>query len=427
MPEEFVTTRDLSPSSALPLAYYLFAHGCLLTVFLALLVEPSIAAGSFYQSRFAALVHLVTLGWITGSILGSFYIVAPLTLGIVMKVGMADWVTFLTYVIGSLGMGASLWTVRYDAVALFGSLPTLTLLWVAGRGGRGMRWSPAPPGVTLHVALAFVNILGAAALGIVVALDRSRGVLGLSPLAVTFAHAHIAGVGWATMMVVGLAYRLIPMMLPAAMPRGPRLAASAILIEAGLIVLVAALLLEEAWTAVGPALILAGLVSFAMQMRSAVSQRMPRPPALPPRDWSTWQAHAALLWLAGALIAGEALAFGVPSDVRLPLMWVYGVAGLLGFLGQIVAGIQGRLVPFYAWYRGFAALGRPPNRSANALPSAAFARSIFLAWTAGLLPLAAGLALEVSFLIRVGGACLGVAVLFGGTYMAHMMRAARRV
>ena len=47
------------------------------------------------------------------------------------------------------------------------------------------------------------------------------------------------------MMVVGLSYRLIPMMLPAAMPTGRRLYLSAILIESGLFALMAALLSES--------------------------------------------------------------------------------------------------------------------------------------------------------------------------------------
>ena len=36
-----------------------------------------------------------------------------------------------------------------------------------------------------------------------------------SPLSAAFAHAHLAAIGWAVMMVVGLSYRLIPMIVPA--------------------------------------------------------------------------------------------------------------------------------------------------------------------------------------------------------------------
>lgn len=92
---------------------------------------------------------------------------------------------------------------------------------------------------------------------------------------------------------------------------------------------------------------------------------------------------------------GIALSVGVPRDWRIGLIWVYGVAGLVGFLAQIVVGMQGRLVPLYAWYRAYDARGGVrPERAANALPSESFARIVFLAWALGVPALAWGLAGE---------------------------------
>ena len=415
------------PASALPLAYYVFAHGCLLFALGVLVMNPSLPAGAFYQPRFAALVHLLTLGWIAGSILGSFYIVGPLALGIPMKTSSADWTGYAFFVAGTCGAALSFWTARYDGVSAGGAGVTLAIAWVGGRAARGFAAASAPAGVLLHVGFAFLNMLGAAALGILVALDRSRGFLGFSPLAVTFTHAHIAAVGFATMMVVGLAYRLIPMMLPAAMPAGPRLMVSAIALESGLAVLAFALLRGSAWTAGAWALVVAGLVSFSQVMRGSVSRRLPRPPALPSRDWSTWQAHAALLWLAAAVTIGGLLSVGAWPSGRLQMMWLYGVAGLMGFLAQIVTGIQGRLFPFYAWYRAFAALGRPPKTAANALPSARFAKNIFLSWSVSLPVLAAGLAFDIRPLVSAGAFGLTLGVVAGLAYLRHMLRGARQI
>jgi hypothetical protein len=422
-----IPARDLMPASALPLAYYVFAHGCLLLALVVLVTHPSLPAGAFYQPRFAALVHLLTLGWITGSIIGSFYIVGPLALGIPMKTGSADWTGYASFAVGTCAAALGFWSGRYDGVSAGGAGVTLAVAWVGARAARGFAAASAPAGVLLHVGLAFLNMLGAAALGILVALDRSRGFLGLSPLAVTFTHAHIAAVGFATMMVVGLAYRLIPMMLPSAMPAGPRLMVSALALESGLVVLAGALLRGSAWTSAAWALIVVGLVSFSQVMRGSVGRRMPRPPALPSRDWSTWQAHAALLWLAAAVTIGGLLSAGVWPGGRLQMMWLYGVAGLVGFLAQIVTGIQGRLFPFYAWYRAFAALGRPPGTAANALPSARYAKAIFFSWSASLPVLAAGLAFDVPLLVSAGASGLALGVVAGLAYLRHMLRAARHV
>ncbi len=166
-------------------------------------------------------------------------------------------------------------------------------------------------------------------------------------------------------------------------------------------------------------------MSFVVQIRRTLAHRVPRPPALPRRDWSTWQTHTALFWLLLATALGLLLSIATIAEYRLTLMWIYGVAGLVGFLGQIVVGMQGRLVPLYAWYRAGAAKGVPPTTAANSLPSARFAQPIFLVWTAGVPLLAWGLAFEGQLAIRVAALLLLSGVALGGLYQVHMLRAAR--
>ena len=417
--------RELAPSSAVPLAYYASAHTGLAAAFLALVVDPAIPGASFYQPRFVALVHLLTLAWLTGSILGSFYVVGPLALRVPMVAGPGDWIAFVAFVSGVGGMVAHFWINSYDGMAWSAMLVFGAVVFVGWRAVRGLPRSTAPWPVAAHVALAFVNLLGAAILGMLIGFDRTRGFLGVSPLAMMFAHAHLAAVGWVMMMVIGLSYRLIPMILPAAMPTGRSLATSAIAIETGLGVLLVELLRDSGFVWIGALLIVVGIASFVIQIRNTVARRMPRPPALPRRDWSTWQTHAAFFWLIGAAGIGLALSVGLPDERRLSAMWIYGVAGLVGFLAQIVTGMQGRLVPLYAWYRAFGASGEPPATAANALPSASFARPIFLLWTVGVPLLAYGLPAGNTLVIRVAAACLFAGVCVGASYIAHMMRAAR--
>jgi hypothetical protein len=416
--------RALLPESALPLAYFAFAHLGFLTALLVLAVRPDVPGAFFYHPRMVALVHLVTLVWLTGSILGAFYVVAPLALRLPLPAGRIDWGAFAAFCAGAGGMVAGLWTGDYDAMAVTALLALAAIAWVGARAWRRLPAAPVPWPVKLHVALAFTNIVAAAGFGIFIALNRRAGWAGGSPLAAAYAHAHLAAVGWVAMMVVGLAYRLIPMIVPAAMPTGSVLATSAILIEAGLAVLVWSLLASSGWLPLGAALIAAGFASFVAQIRRTLRRRLPRPPALPPRDWSTWQTHVALAWLLASLVLGLALSVGVPGRWHATAAWTYGVAGLVGFLAQIVTGMQGRLVPLYAWYRAFARFGAPPRRAANALPSSAFARPIFLCWTAGVPLLAAGLASGWLPLISAGALVLAGGVATGGIYIRYMLRAA---
>ena len=421
------TAKDLTPASALPLAYYLVAHAGFGAALLVLAVDPSIPGTSFYQPRVVALVHLLTLAWLTGSILGSLYIVGPLALRVPMRAGTSDWIAFGAFVTGASGMVAHFWINTYDGMAWSALLVAGTVAWVGVRVLRGLRGTRVPFGVQLHVMLAFFNILAAAGLGIVIGFDRSRGSLALSPLAAMFAHVHMAAVGWVTMLVIGLSYRLIPMTLPAAMPSGRSLAVSAILMQVGLVALTIALLADSKLTWVGALLIVAGLISFVAHVRWMLARRLPRPPALPERDWSTWQVHAAFTWLLVAIAIGLVLSFGGAAEHRLSLLWIYGVAGVTGFLAQMVVGMQGRLVPLYAWYRAYAATGTLPARAANALPSAAFARATFCCWLVAVPLLAYGLPLAHRGAIRAAAVFLFAGLVVGGAYILWMMRRARLV
>lgn len=403
------------------------AHLGLATALMALVLWPELPGPFFFHPRMVALVHLLTIVWLSGSILGAFYIAAPLVLRMPMPVRPTDWAAFVAFAIGAVGMVTHFWIGEYDGMAWSAALVLGTIGRVAGRAWRGLPRAPVPWPIKLHVGLAFGNILAAGVLGILLGLDRSRGFLGLSPLAVTYAHAHVAAVGWVAMMVIGLGYRLIPMMLPAAMPTGGHLAVSAVLIQTGVVILVVTLLADSRWWPLGGALVTAGMGSFAVTMRRAVRHRAPRPPALPRRDWAAWQAHAALLWLLVAIVLG--LILGVPGLERqhIALMWAYGAAGLLGFLAQMVVGVQGRLVPMYAWYRAMAWQdGIPPGRAVHDLVSARFARAIFVAWLIGVPTLTMGLAGQRAAAIVAGASALLLGTVVNGAYLARMLRTAKR-
>lgn len=417
----------LLPSSGIPLAYFGLAHVCLAAAAGMLAMWPDLAGGYFYQPRMIALTHLLTLGWISGSILGAFYIVAPLALVTPLAAGPKDWLAFAAFAAGTIGMVAHFWIATYDGMAWSAGLVLFAIAYVARRAARGLSQSPVPPAVTLHVRLAFYNILIAGVLGIVIGVDRTRGLLGLSPVAATYAHAHLAALGWAAMMVIGLSYRLVPMLLPAAMPAARGLAASAILLEAGLAVLVVSLLAGWPTVPFGALLIVAALATFFTRLGRVARSRLPRPPALPRRDWSIAQVHVAFLWLMAAMGLGLTLALSSFTANRMAVAWIYGVAGLLGFLAQIITGMHGRLIPYYAWYRAMArGQGRPPSVSVHVLISSAHTRVIFFAWLGGIPLLATGLAGNSPAAVRVGALLLLAGVAAGGSHLAYIFRGAAR-
>ena len=411
------------PPRVLPWLYFGCAWVSLALAFAAVAWDPRGAAGFFYHARLAGIVHLVTLGWITMSILGALYVVGPIALRMPMPAGRADAWAFAFVLIGIVGMVAHFWIGEFGGMAWSGVMVALGILHVGGRVVRGLRRAPIHGAVKLHVALAFANIAAAASMGVLLGFDKVYHFLPGFVLANVVAHAHLAAIGWASMMVVGVAYRMLPMLLPARPPESRTMYASAILLEAGAVGLFVTLMLRSPWMALFAAAVVAGFLVFAAHAVLMFRNRRPRPVSLPSPDYAVRHAMLAFASLAAAATLGVALALADPSELTMRAAIAYGVFGLVGFLAQMVAGFQLRLLPLLAWFtaaRGAAdlnALGTPHTATSPRLAAAAW-----LLWLWGVPTLAAGFFLDGIPLLTGGALALEAAVVLGAV---QAVRAAR--
>jgi cbb3-type cytochrome oxidase subunit 1 len=225
--------RGRLPPRGLPTFYIALAHLSLALAFALIAVDPRGAAGFFYHSRMLAIVHLVTLGWITASILGALYIVGPVALRMRIAAGRLDYAAASFVAIGVIGMVGHFWIQEYEGMAWSGATVGAGILAVGVRLMGPLQRARVPAAIRVHVALAFVNICCAAIMGVLLGINRVHPFLPGFVLNNVFAHAHLAAIGWAAMMVVGVSYRLLPMVPPAEMPRGLGLWTSALLLRAG--------------------------------------------------------------------------------------------------------------------------------------------------------------------------------------------------
>jgi len=109
-----------------------------------------------------------------------------------------------------------------------------------------------------------------------------------------YAHVHITALGWATMMVVGIGYRLFPMFLPSAMPSGSGVWASALLLEAGALGLFVSLMASSRSTGLWALVAVSGLVAFFWQVAgcSGIRDRPPRTCGDRTSEWGTRLPHS---------------------------------------------------------------------------------------------------------------------------------------
>lgn len=414
------------PHARLPLLYFSLAHICLGSAFAALAVWPSSFAAFFYHPHMVAVVHLVTLGWISASILGALSMIAPMALRTRLPARGSDYAAFALYAIGVVGMVAHFWLDSPRGMVWAAGSAALALLWATGRAGLALRTAPIPAAVKLHFHFAFLNLATAAALGVLLGLNKVRPVLGGFVLSNVYAHAHLAALGWGTMMVMAAGYRLLPMLLPSAMPEGGRLYASAVLLETGVLGLFVSLLVRSRAVALFAPIVAAGILAFLFQVAWMKRHPRPAPKALRRPDWGVLHALQALLWLAVAAGLGMVLAFTPASEWKLRAALVYGTLGLVGFLSQIVVGVSHRLLPLYAWMRAYEKTDfevQPP--SPHATPVRPLQATVFLLWSAGVPLLAVGLGTMRPGLVSAGASALLAAVVLGGIGNLVLFRRAR--
>jgi hypothetical protein len=421
--EESSTPRTHLPPRLLPVLYFGVAHVALGLAFAAVAMDPRGVSGFFYHSQMVGIVHLITLGWITASILGSLYIVGPIALRVWIPGTLLDYVAFGLVLTGIVGMVAHFWLERYSGMAWSAISLAAGIITVGIHIARRLRVSSLPPSVSAHIMLAFLNVLGAATLGVLVGFDKVYHFLPGFVLSNVFAHAHLAAIGWAAMMVVGVAYRLLPMVLPAAMPSGPRLWISAVLLQAGVSGLFVTLLIQSRYTWIFAMIVIAGFVAFVVQAVWMLRRPRPRPPGLRQPDPAVLHAGASFASLAIASVLGIWLTVAEPSSATLRIATAYGVFGLVGFLAQMVVGMEGRLLPVFAWYWAYANTGyKGPVSSQYDMPWRTGQKMVFVLWLFGVPALAGGLAFDAVPFVSASAWCLLAATLIDTANVTRILR-----
>jgi hypothetical protein len=417
---------DFLPSRGLPLLYLATGLASLAGAFAVVAVDPAGVAGFFYHPRMLAVVHLVTLGWISGSILGGVHIVGPLALRMPLRATAGDLAGFAAFAVGMLGMVSHFWLDTPNGMAWSAGLASLAFVRASVRVLPRLARAKVPTAVKVPVGLAFANVLAAAALGVLLGINQLSAFLPVSHLQAVLAHAHLAVLGFGTLMVMGAGYRLLPMILPAAMTRGRGPLASAVLVEAGVLGL-AASFFQGGRGRPGFALVAAaGLFLFLAHVVAMLRDPRPAPPERPRPDLPRAQALAALAYLALATLSDLALVLVPSLKASSPLSLAYGTFGLVGFLAQMVVAVQQRLLPLAAWLWAFAGAqyqAMPPSlhdAPGRLLPALAFA-----GWTLGTPLLAACLALESLSGLRAGAALLLLGTVAHGAGLVRTLRRLR--
>ncbi len=405
------------PCVWLPLRYLISGQiGLFLALTLALFHAEELL-DFYYQGRLLAITHLITLGWITTTIMGASFLVAPLIFSTPLYSERLGRWQFPPLVIGIAIMVVHFWTGHYRGLAagailvLAATILFLVNLWLTLR--RISRKDVALP----YLGAALTYLAATVILGNLMALDKIFDVLGGQVLATIQGHAHLAALGWVSLMILGVGHRMIPLLTALTAEEEKRSRRRFWLLNAGIIGLFLSLVTRSRW-----------MVPFSMVVVLAFGSavwRLTRPwreGKRPRLDWSTRHVLAAFGCLGVAIVLGLTLASGLLADEALAarVAVVYAFLGLIGWITFMIIGMSYRVIPLLVWLHRYSPIVHDePVPRVGELYSERLQVWSFLLLIPGVVLAAGSLLLESVTGLRAGLLLLGGGVLL---FESNMLR-----
>ncbi len=404
--------------------------------------------GYFFRSPvFLALTHLITLGWITLTIMGAMFQLVPVVTEKALFSERVARAVYYLYLVGlvllvrafvsdtSAGMGAGIVSA---AIVLFLSDIAVTMFRRAGQGP-AVTGAVVPSGVhqgavsgtgradlaVWYVRAAMVFLLMTVVMGSLAAAGLHRHIVD-NPLALLSMHMTIAGIGWVCFAVIGFSFRLVPMFVLSHGYDETYGWTSFAMLLTGLVLLVLHFTLElvvpgfwpdgTSWLGLAGAMaILAGIVGYTLQMRVIFRNRVRR--QIEPALWFTICATAYFV------IAGAALVwmFAFRYPIRLGSVTV--IAGLFGFAGMYIIGMMHKIVPFLHWYNKYSSgIGTREVPMTRDMISGPLTWVQLFVFNAGMVLLASGILTGTGSVILVSGVLLFSGSLMFAWNMVNVLR-----
>jgi len=334
--------------------------------------QPSVLASYHYNQHAIAVTHLFVLGWICSIIMGAMYQLVPVALETKLySERLAQW-QFAFHVVGFAGM---VWMFRVWDMKQLGHFASvfavgvgLFVFNIASTLRRVPKWNLTAAAVTA----ALFWILATVVVGLSIAASKCtyestsglatapgvsqlvaslRSVAGsmarFDQLSAMHAHAHLSGVGFFTLLIVGISYKLIPMFTLSEVQSRRRAAVSVLLLNVGLAGSFITILLRSPWKLAFALVILAALACYGLELRAILRAR--KRLAL---DWGIKSFLTAVALLLPLSFLSLVLAWpGLPlNSFTGQIENLYGFLGLIGVVTFAILGLLYKIIPFLVWF-----------------------------------------------------------------------------
>jgi hypothetical protein len=380
-------------------------------------IAPELAIGAFVSPHVAGVTHLFTLGWLTTTIFGALYQLLPVALAAPLRSTRLGHVSFWTFAPGAglFACGVADGSIMLHHAGL--ALLTVGILLAVFNIGTSLPQSRLRDETWTAVTMALAFLVSTLVLGIVLLHNIHTGFLAEARIRVLAIHLHVAIVGWALMMIVGVSHRLLPMFLLAHGADTRWTKRSLASLGIGLLALGAGLATGSrpiAWA--GIAALEAGVACFLYQAFSFYRVRVRKK-----IDVGMQFAATALVFLATAAVLGPFVLARGDGHPRLATAYV--AVGLLGGIVLFVAGFFYKIVPLLAWTVHYGEqMGKGPVPTLSETFSARIAQVQLAVMASGVALLGTGIGAGSSFVTRTGSLLFASGV---ALFASQIIRVAR--
>ncbi|MFI5274318.1 MAG: hypothetical protein ACHQ4H_14890 [Ktedonobacterales bacterium] len=292
-----------------------------------------------------ALVHTATLGWLTMTIMGASLQLAPVILVSPLRAARLARAQYPVYVVGVILLICGFWTARPPLLIAGGVLVVVAIAHYAVILAATLLGASPRPLSARYLAASLSYLCVVVCLGLTMALNFQLGFLNSLGWAhrLLLAHLTLGVVGWLTCTLIGVSYTLVRLFALAHDHTDTLGRRIFVLLNAGIIGL--ALGFGFAWPlvrVVGGLALVAAVWLFAWDYQQMLRARKRKLLDVTQRHGIAAVAYLALVMPAG--VATALFGWGRP-----PVIAALGLAALVGWLGQSIAGYLYKIVPFLIW------------------------------------------------------------------------------
>lgn len=344
-----VLSFEQTPPLSVPLRFFLTAPLFALAAALLLLWHGPSALASRWSPITLALTHLLTLGFLAMCMIGALLQMLPVVASVeIPHSRMTAGAVHGLLVLGTLALVNGF---LLSSALLFKMAMLLLLMAFAGLllvGLRGVWSSTNDNPMLLTIRFALAALVVTVGLGLTAA-SAFTWPLGLPLMQITDIHAAWGLLGWVGLLVVGVAYQVVPMfqVTPLYPRRITQWLAKAIFLVLVLwsAITIATLKRPGAWSVMFAALAAGAYVVFSAATFYLLWQRKRPKPDATTMFWCvalTSLFGCATLWISGVFFPN------ISNTPAYPL--AMGILFIVGFGYSVVNGMLYKIVPFLVWY-----------------------------------------------------------------------------